>query len=299
MNILNKLRNLSGWRSGTKQVSIDATIPLIALPVLTLIAAQTIYLTVIVFLLTPIIIYHLHHNFLRFLPRSKFFLMWTITSVIMLMLVFEMCVVPLLEILFEENCVFMAGVVGGIFCGVKTKSKSDSALQNDSLEHDSEVGRESEEVCLLCKKPPPARTYHCRTCQTCVANREYHCKWLDCCIGSSNLRWYLSCLLCSAVAFIYGSNLTMTSVCHPFILIGTILLPDDCSDVYHQLDLALCLVSAIYSLLIGLVVLSYLIYHIYLILLRTTAQERRISSQSRNEYNGLLTNISTLVCHEL
>jgi len=28
----------------------------------------------------------------------------------------------------------------------------------------------------------------------------------------------------------------MTSVCHPFILIGTILLPDDCSDVYHQLE---------------------------------------------------------------
>ncbi|XP_063995940.1 palmitoyltransferase ZDHHC23-B [Diachasmimorpha longicaudata] len=298
MKILYKLRNLSGWRSGTKQVSIDATIPLIALPVLTLIAAQTIYLTVIVFLVTPIIIYHLHHNFLRFLPRSKFFLMWTITSVIMLMLVFEMCVVPLLEILFEENCLFMAGVVGGIFCGIKTKSKSDSDLQNDSSD-DSEIGRETEEVCLLCKKPPPARTYHCRTCQTCVANREYHCRWLDCCIGSSNLPWYLSCLLCSAVAFIYGSNLTMTSVCHPFIFIGTILLPDDCSDVYHQLDLALCLVSAIYSLLIGLVVLCYLIYHIYLIFLRTTAQERHISSQSKNEYNGLLTNISTLVCREL
>lgn len=28
----------------------------------------------------------------------------------------------------------------------------------------------------------------------------------------------------------------MTSVCHPFILIGTVLLPDDCSDVYHQLE---------------------------------------------------------------
>jgi len=59
---------------------------------------------------------------------------------------------------------------------------------------------------------------------------------LDCCVGSSNLRWYVSCLFFSAIAFIYGSNLTMTSVCHPFILIGTILLPDDCSDVYHQLE---------------------------------------------------------------
>lgn len=31
----------------------------------------------------------------------------------------------------------------------------------------------------------------------------------------------------------------MTSVCHPFILIGTVLLPDDCSDVYHQLEYVL------------------------------------------------------------
>ncbi|XP_011307762.1 palmitoyltransferase ZDHHC23 [Fopius arisanus] len=287
MYILNKLRNLSGWRSGTKQISIDATIPLISLPVLTLIAAQTIYLTIIVFVVTPIIIYHLHHNFLRFLPRSKFFLMWTITSVVMLMIIFELCVVPLLEIVVEENYVFMAGVVGGIFCGFKTKVKSDSAVQTDNLTHESEVVKASEEICLMCKKPPPARTYHCRTCQTCVAGREYHCRWLDCCIGSNNLRWYLGCLLCSSVAFIYGSNLTMTSVCHPFVLIGTILLPDDCSDVYHQLDLAVCLVSGIYSLLGGLVVLGYLIYHVYLIFLRTTAQERRISS-SKNGCSGLL-----------
>lgn len=62
---------------------------------------------------------------------------------------------------------------------------------------------------------------------------------LDCCIGSSNLKWYLRCLFFSAIAFIYGSNLTMTSVCHPFKLIGTVLLPDDCSDVYHQLEYVL------------------------------------------------------------
>lgn len=177
MNIINKLRSLSGWRSGTKQISIDATIPLIALPVLTLIAAQTIYLTIIVFVVTPIVIYHLHHNFLRFLPRTKFFLMWTITSVFMLMLVFELCVVPLLEILFEENCVFMAGVVGGIFCGFKTKSNSDSVVQSNDLIPESDVGKGNEDVCQMCKKPPPARTYHCRTCQTCIVGREYHCKW--------------------------------------------------------------------------------------------------------------------------
>ncbi|KAK0179230.1 hypothetical protein PV327_008039 [Microctonus hyperodae] len=274
MNIYNSLRKLCAWRSGSKQVSIDAVLPLFTVPVLIFIASQTVYLTIIIFLITPIFIYYLHHNFLRFLPRSKFFLMWTITSIIVLMLVFEMFVVPLLEILPEENIFFIACVVGGIFCGHKTKVRAD--CQDDITNEDIELGEKIEELdCVTCRKRPPSRAYHCRICQTCILDREYHCKWLDCCIGSSNLRWYLACLLFSAIAFIYGSNLTMTSVCHPFIFIGTILLPDDCSDVYHQLDLALCFVSAAYSLLLGVIVLSYLIYHIYLIYIGTTTNERR------------------------
>ncbi|XP_033313042.1 palmitoyltransferase ZDHHC23 isoform X2 [Bombus vosnesenskii] len=236
MTMWERLRNPCGWRAGAKQISVDAMIPIFAVPTLAVIAAQTVLCTIIIFVATPILVYYLHHNFLRFLLRTKFFLMWTITSVVMLMLIFEISVVPLLEILLEENLVFIMCVVGGIWCGYMTRLNADSATQEGSLTQGLELGEGSGELCITCRRRTPPKAHHCRMCQTCILNREYHCKWLDCCIGSSNLRWYLGCLFFSAIAFIYGSNLTMTSVCHPFILIGTVLLPDDCSDVYHQLE---------------------------------------------------------------
>ncbi|XP_043580205.1 palmitoyltransferase ZDHHC23-B isoform X1 [Bombus pyrosoma] len=296
MTMWERLRNPCGWRAGAKQISVDAMIPIFAVPTLTVIAAQTVLCTIIIFVATPILVYYLHHNFLRFLLRTKFFLMWTITSVVMLMLIFEISVVPLLEILLEENLVFIMCVVGGIWCGYMTRLNADSATQEGSLTQGLELGEGSGELCITCRRRAPPKAHHCRMCQTCILNREYHCKWLDCCIGSSNLRWYLGCLFFSAIAFIYGSNLTMTSVCHPFILIGTVLLPDDCSDVYHQLDIALCFISALYSLLVGLVVVCYLIYHLWLIYLGTTSNERRLLEAGSPYDHGMLKNVSRLFC---
>ena len=57
----------------------------------------------------------------------------------------------------------------------------------------------------------------------------------------------------------------MTSVCHPFILIGTILLPDDCSDVYHQLEYVFIVFSNYTLNIYTDLIYTYLIY-IYLIL---------------------------------
>ncbi|KAF7991503.1 hypothetical protein HCN44_008815 [Aphidius gifuensis] len=288
MSIFHRLRNPCSWRNGVKQIPLDAIIPIFAVPLLAIIASKTIYTTLIVFVTCPIVVYHLHHNFLRFLPRSKFFLMWTITSVLMLMLVFEFCVVPLLEILPEENLVFIICVFGAIICGYKTRINTDKNCGNQDSTGLFDVATGSEEA--------SSRVYYCRICQTSILGREYHCKWLDCCIGSSNLQWYLTCCLLSAVAFIYGSNLTMTSVCHPFILVGTVLLPDDCSDVYHQFDLALCFVSSVYSLVIGIVVVGYLIYHSWLIFKGTTAHERRLNNSNTSSDNGVFNGLSQLVC---
>ncbi|CAD1479630.1 unnamed protein product [Heterotrigona itama] len=282
MTMWERLRNPCGWRAGAKQISVDAMIPIFAVPTLAVIAAQTVLCTVIIFVATPILVYYLHHNFLRFLLRTKFFLMWTITSVVMLMLIFEVSVVPLLEILLEENVVFIMCVVGGIWCGYMTRSNADSVTQEGTLTQGLELGEGSGELCITCRRRAPPKAHHCRM--------------LDCCIGSSNLRWYLGCLFFSAIAFIYGSNLTITSVCHPFILIGTVLLPDDCSDVYHQLDIALCFVSALYSLLVGLVIVCYLIYHLWLIYLGTTSNERRLLEAGSPYDHGMLKNVSRLFC---
>lgn len=179
MTVWERLRNPCGWRAGAKQISVDAMLPLLVVPTLAVIAAQTVFCTVVVFAATPILVYYLYHNFLRFLLRTKFFLMWTITSVLMLMLVFEISVVPLLEILPEENLLFMVCVVGGIWCGYRAKLNADVAAQEGAVVQGLELGEGSGELCVMCRRRAPPRAYHCRLCQTCILNREYHCKWYN------------------------------------------------------------------------------------------------------------------------
>lgn len=177
MTVWERMRNPCGWRGGAKQISVDAMIPLFAVPLLAVIAAQSILCTIVIFLATPILVYYLYHNFLRFLLRTKFFLMWTITSVLMLMIVFEVSVVPLLEILPEENLFFIICVAGGIFCGSKTRLNADHIAQEGTTEQGLELGEGSGELCVTCRRRAPPKAYHCRMCQTCILNREYHCKW--------------------------------------------------------------------------------------------------------------------------
>lgn len=180
MSILERFRVPCGWRGGAKQLSVDAMIPLFAVPVLSLIAAQTVLCTIVVFVATPVLVYYLYHNFLRFLLRTKFFFMWNITSVIILMLVFEITVVPLLEILPEENWVFVISVVGGIGCAYQTRVKADRASQDGGGSNSIvglELGEGSGELCTTCKRRAPPKAYHCKMCQTCILRREYHCKW--------------------------------------------------------------------------------------------------------------------------
>ncbi|OXU26352.1 hypothetical protein TSAR_015254 [Trichomalopsis sarcophagae] len=279
-----------------RRISVDAVIPLFTVPLLTVIAAQNLVCTILVFLMSPPLVYYIYRNFLRFLMRTKFFLMWTITSVLMLMAIFEISVVPLLEILPEENYVFMAAVVAGLVCGYKTRQNADQVVQEDLQIQGLELGESSDDICNTCKRHVLPKTFHCRICQTCILRREYHCKWLDCCIGGSNLRWYMGCLFCSAVAFIYGSNLTMTTICHPFVFVGTVLLPDDCSDAYHQLDISICFVSSIYSLTIGLIVTFYFFYHLWLQYLGTTTNERRLLNNGNEHDKGILKNVIQFFC---
>ena len=174
---LERLRNPCAWNSGAKQISVDAVLPLFVVPSLAFIAAQTLLCTVVIFLITPFLVYYLHHNFLRFLSRTKFFFMWTITSVLMLMLVFELSVVPLLEILPEENLVFIICVVGGLCCAYKTKIIADQSTQEGNHILGLELGEGIGELCSSCRRRAPPKAYHCRVCQTCILGREYHCKW--------------------------------------------------------------------------------------------------------------------------
>lgn len=58
----------------------------------------------------------------------------------------------------------------------------------------------------------------------------------DSCIGQHNHCLFLLAIFFAICALLYSSNLTLTSVCHPFTVYKTILLPDDCSDVYNMFE---------------------------------------------------------------
>ncbi|KAK5645413.1 hypothetical protein RI129_006713 [Pyrocoelia pectoralis] len=77
-----------------------------------------------------------------------------------------------------------------------------------------------------------------------------------------NQTLYFLSMLFAIFAFTYSANLTLTTICHPFQLYKTILLPDDCSDVYQQFEYALSFVNAIFSLYVSIVLLVKLVYEV-------------------------------------
>ncbi|CAG2055493.1 unnamed protein product [Timema podura] len=146
--------------------------------------------------------------------------------------------VPLMEILPEENFVLIVFVVAALACAYKVRSRAplNHVPHTDPADATGMVGngKATEEVCSVCRKRVPPRTFHCRICQACVTKRDHHCVWFDCCVGEHNHLLFVLSLLLSVLALVYGAILTLTTVCHPIFFMDVILLPDDCSDVYHD-----------------------------------------------------------------
>lgn len=59
---------------------------------------------------------------------------------------------------------------------------------------------------------------------------------LDTCVGERNHRAFILGLAGLVVSLLYGSNLTLTTVCRPRTLWGTVLVPESCSEVYEDIQ---------------------------------------------------------------
>jgi palmitoyltransferase len=125
---------------------------------------------------------------------------------------------------------------------------------------------DADDKCPVCRQAVPGRTTHCQYCNLCVIRQDHHSLWVNCCIGRFNHKFYIFGCVFAILASLLFANLTMTSVCHPFplvqILSVLVLLPDDCSDVYHQYDIALCFVASIYALMLAVGILLNLIQQV-------------------------------------
>ncbi|GLV35961.1 beta4GalNAcTB pilot [Carabus blaptoides fortunei] len=262
------------WRGGAKQVSADTIIPVVLVPVGIFLAAFDLILTVLVFTFFPLFLNHTFVWFRANHPKTKFFVIWTLISCIAIALIFEVKVIALLEILPEENIALFVLTMLFLLCVYRLKVSA-NRWHYTSVTNEVEALPDTEGFCTTCKRMKEERMYHCTICQVCVPERDCHFIWYDCCIGQGNNGMFLLSLVLAIASLLYSSNLTLTTVCHPFTVFETVLLPDDCSEVYEQYDMALCFVSAIYSILIAAYLLWILLRQCLVVSLGYTGQEWR------------------------
>lgn len=90
---------------------------------------------------------------------------------------------------------------------------------------------------IACRIP---KTYRCTICQYSTSRWIRHNVWLDCCIGEQNRHLFLMGCGLGIFALLFGSNLSLTSICHPYFVFKiftiNVLMPDDCSDVFDQFE---------------------------------------------------------------
>lgn len=132
------------WRGGAKQISFDAITPVVVIPIVIGVSALHFYCSRLMCITTPAFLGYAYYYLRTLLPRSKFFLMWTVWSIIYLLLLFE-STVPLLELLPEENCVLIVFVCLSLFCMYKTRQKAQQNFVIQSLASEDDLPDITEE----------------------------------------------------------------------------------------------------------------------------------------------------------
>ncbi|GIY09168.1 palmitoyltransferase [Caerostris darwini] len=156
---------------------------------------------------------------------------------------------------------------------VKSNVQPTLPIVNTSERNASKAELMKKVRCELCACVQPARTYHCDLCGVCVHKRDHHSIWLDTCIGSKNQKYFMGALVALLFCCFYSSNLTLTTICHPTLMGGLLLIPDDCSDVFGDIHIAICFVSSVYTLMIAALGIFLLFQQLWLVTHNTTYQE--------------------------
>ncbi|KAG2388121.1 hypothetical protein C9374_000971 [Naegleria lovaniensis] len=139
--------------------------------------------------------------------------------------------------------------------------------------------------CGRCQQPKPVRAHHCHICDTCVLRMDHHCPWLNNCVGLENHKYFLSFVIFLAIASIYQ-----------FFMIGFglagVYSPDpvllESWDFYAMLEMIL-------SGSVGITMLLFSAWHIYLVLTNQTSIEFQFNKGKEDGENpfdiGILQNI--------
>lgn len=105
-----------------QRISIDAILPIIILPIGLGLAAINFYFLIGICILMPLLLGFVQWHRKMLAPRTKFFFMWTLASGIYLWCLFEITV-PVMELLPEENFIFITSMFGAAYCFYKVSNK--------------------------------------------------------------------------------------------------------------------------------------------------------------------------------
>ncbi|KAG6459209.1 hypothetical protein O3G_MSEX011271 [Manduca sexta] len=217
------IQDIFPHKSNSKKVDIDAILPFIIVPFLLLIATMSRTITIIIMVVIGMGVLYVYSR-PRQKNRSPFFFSWTISSSITMFLVFEIGILGLLEVTQLENFIFLLLLSCTCYFFYKMKSVADFELATGSAK-----GKEYSPVLT-------SDSYYCQICQIEVNERYFHSIWWDCCVLRPNYIYFLAGQLFAFATILLGTNLGLTTVCQPFLIYGFILLPEDCEDVYYELE---------------------------------------------------------------
>lgn len=149
------------WRGGAKQVAPDSILPIILIPITLIHASLSFWRTVISFAALLIFLFFFSCHLARAVPKTKFFFVWTVTSMVVLYAIFEFIVIPFLQILVEENICLSVLIVAFVICLYLTKSRN-KMLEERGVECGTSAG---------------VRVHTCSICRASVPDRDHHCVW--------------------------------------------------------------------------------------------------------------------------
>lgn len=154
------------WKGGAKQVAFDALLPVFIIPVMLLTAAISLWWTIFSFTTVTIFLILIYKFLVHTIPTTKFFYVWTWTTLVVLYLIFQCIVIPLLEILLEENIALTTFIIGFFICLYTLITRTKKLRTLEDQEFESIYGNRR-----------ISRIQHCSICQVKILDKDHHCFW--------------------------------------------------------------------------------------------------------------------------
>ncbi|CAG0882871.1 unnamed protein product [Darwinula stevensoni] len=179
---------------------------------------------------------------LRMKGRTTLFYSWNISSLWLLMAFFQFTVIGFWKINYSENFMLLVLYGAAIYC-----------LRKVVFIRQMELGLQNRGLVITPFHNTLGQGSYCSACGVSIEDRLFHSHWVNGCITNRNFSWYMGFLWLTLVTVAYGSNLALTSVCHPHYLVQQFLLvPNDCSYVFSDTEYACTYVASCYALLFGI-----------------------------------------------